>query len=80
MNNKDIGNETSTKRPHAKQVSLAIWCNLAGDISSVSFSGLVELHIRIQKGVLCDGHIEKEVYLQRNKDKEVNDDLATSQL
>lgn len=55
-------------------------CNLAGDLSSVSFSGLVELHIRIQKGVLCDGHIEKEVYLQRNKDKEVNDDLATSQL
>jgi hypothetical protein len=35
-----------------------------------SFSGLVELDIRIQKGVPCDGHIEKEVYLQRTKTKQ----------
>jgi hypothetical protein len=69
----------STKRPC--QIGSRATCgNLAVELSSRSFSGLVELDIRIQKSVPCEGHIEKKVYLQRNKDKARNDDLATTQL
>lgn len=64
---------------HVKQVQGRpglIW-QLIFQMSSSSFSRLVELDIRIQKGVLCDGHIEKEVHLNRNKDVAKFDDLAT---